>query len=45
MPRHDASTSVNLGGKSSIALFVLSLIGFVTETQLTQVRSQNYFRR
>lgn len=36
MSRHDASTSVNLGGKWSIALFALVLIGFVTETQLTQ---------
>ena len=39
-PRPDHSLALpRLGGKSAVIIFILTLIGFVLESQLTQVRA------
>lgn len=37
MPRHGGAQAVNMGGTAAAVLFILALLGFVAETQLTQV--------
>ena len=36
---------INVGGKAAVSLFALSLIGFVAESQLTQVSTGSPMRR
>lgn len=41
MPRHGGAQAVNMGGTAAAVLFILALLGFVAETQLTQYVQTN----
>ncbi|KZT02682.1 uncharacterized protein LAESUDRAFT_661140 [Laetiporus sulphureus 93-53] len=46
MASRDHDVSVNLGGKSAIVVFIIALVAFVTETQLSQyVQTELDFRQ